>query len=117
MAKFSEMVTTPGGRIMLLQLAIEEMQDCLEAYGKNQTFVEAVMCALDQSGVLTPERIERRSKMINEKIVRCDPPFDRPFFFVDPDAPEDWQKAFFWPPQAIDRAIKAMDEGVFIPPR
>jgi hypothetical protein len=116
-ATFGEMAKAPGGRIMLLQLAIEEMQDGIDTLGKNQEFIETVIRALDMSGVLTAERIEKRTKMINEKIERCEAPFDRPFIFLDPDAPEDWRKASFWPAPAIKRALKAMEHGEFIPPR
>jgi hypothetical protein len=107
------MVNAPGGRLMLLQYAIEEMQECMGRLSENPPFVRAVFSALDNAGMLTPERLDKRSKIVEEKVACCEPPFDRPFMLADPDDPHNWEKAVFWPAQA--RAMKAMDEGVFIP--
>ncbi|MEO7859653.1 MAG: hypothetical protein ABIU05_04285 [Nitrospirales bacterium] len=83
---------------------------------ENRPFIETVFGELDKAGMLTKERLEKRSNIVNEKIARCEPPFDRPFFLVDPDGPED-RKAVFWPVPALERAIKSTSEGVFIPPQ
>jgi hypothetical protein len=112
----SEVLATPGGRVMLLQCVIEEMQEELGKLSENRPFVKAALDALESAGTLTEERLQKRGEIVQEKIARCEPPFDRPFFLFDSDAPDD-AKCVFWPVQALERAMKAMDEGVFIPPK
>lgn len=82
---------------MLLEYAIEEMQDCMEVLGGNRTFIETVMQALDESGVITDERHKKRCKMVEEKVVRREPPFNKVFHVRDPDDPHNWENVTVWP--------------------
>lgn len=104
MATLEEMAGTTGGRLMLLQLAIVSLQEGLPKLGQNREFILTVLSALDEAGALTDEQLEKRSEAIDEKIKRCEPPFDRPFSWVNPDAPDLLGEVMFWPDPAVDRA-------------
>lgn len=104
MATLLEMADAPGGRLMLLQLAIDSMQEGMAKLGGNRSFILTILNALDDAGSLTDEQLKKRSKAINEKMIRGEPPFDRPFSWVAPEAPDDLAKVWFWPNPAIDRA-------------
>src|SRR5690242_10971338 len=91
------MAKTPGGRLMLLEYVIEEMQDCMEVLGGKPTFIETVIRALDETGVITDERHKKRCQRVDEKVMRREAPFNKVFHVRDPDDPHNWEKITVWP--------------------
>ena len=103
-----EILENPTGKIMLLQCAIEEMQECMEPLVRNRWFIAALFDALYKAGVLTEERLYKRWEMVNEKREGHEPPFDRPFFVGNPKDPHSWEKMEVCSVEAFEQADEAM---------
>jgi hypothetical protein len=103
-----EILDSPTGKLMLLQCAIEEIQECMEPLGQNRPFISALFDAITNAGVLTEERLNKRWAIVNEKVEGHEPPFDRPFFVADPNDPHRWEKMEVCSVEAFEQADEVM---------